>query len=401
MIIKYLDKYENSQIKKYKLWEICNFDRRFNGVTKEKQKTILNFKHISAKELREYTNEESGNVRLLSTGNYEGYTNLNLEDKNLNKGEVITIPTGGTASIKYHNGYFIDSGNILFSSSDDSKYNTKYIYYYLLEINYKVQLFFRGAGVQHPSMPDIIEFDIAIPPIDVQNEIVEVLDKFTELEAELEARTKQFEYYQKSLLGFKENKNIKWIKIEDLFNIRNGYTPSTKNSRFWENGTIPWFRMEDIRTNGRLLSDSIRKITKEAVKGKLFEPNSIIISTSATIGEYALINVPYLSNQRFTNLSLKEEFKDDLDMMFMYHYMYVVSEWCKKNITESSFASVDMASFRKLQIPIPPLEEQDYIVSILDKFSSLVNDIKEGLPAEIELRRKQYEYYRNKLLTFE
>ncbi len=205
-IDKIVNKLENDKMinfKKMKLWEICNFDRRFNGVEKEKQKVINKFKHISASKLKEYQNDVSGEVRLLSTGNFEGYTKYNKQDKNINCGEVITIPTGGTANLKYHKGYFVDSGNILLTSSI---VNLKYVYYYLTKINEIIQGFFRGAGVQHPSMPDILELDIPIPAMEVQNEIVEVLDKFSaleaELEAELEARTKQYEYYRNKLLTF-------------------------------------------------------------------------------------------------------------------------------------------------------------------------------------------------------
>jgi type I restriction enzyme S subunit len=80
--------------------------------------------------------------------------------------------------------------------------------------------------------------------------------------------------------------------------------------------------------------------------------------------------------------------------------MFVIDEWCKNNINISGFAGVDMPKFKSLKIPIPPLSEQNRIVEVLDKFDSLVNDISIGLPAEIEARRKQYEYYRGKLLTF-
>ena len=85
-------------------------------------------------------------------------------------------------------------------------------------------------------------------------------------------------------------------------------------------------------------------------------------------------------------------------MMYMYYYSFILSEWCKNNTNVSGFASVDMTRFRKLLIPIPPLSEQERIVGILDKFDALVNT---ELPAEIAARRKQYEYYREKLLTFE
>ncbi len=184
-----------------------------------------------------------------------------------------------------------------------------------------------------------------------------------------------------------------------MFRIKNGYTPSTNKKEFWENGLIPWFRMDDIRINGRILNNSIKKVTKEAVKdGQLFPANSIIISTSATIGEHALVTVPHLTNQRFTSLSLKDEFADLLNIKFLYYYFFIIDELCRKNVTTSNFASVDMSAFRNF--PIPPLEEQERIVAIMDKFDALVNDISQGLPAEIEARRKQYEYYKNKLLTF-
>lgn len=189
--------------------------------------------------------------------------------------------------------------------------------------------------------------------------------------------------------------------MSEIFEIKNGYTPSKAKPEYWTNGTIPWFRMEDIRTNGRILEDSIQHITPEAVKGgRLFPANSIILATTATIGEHALIIADSLANQRFTNLSIRKSLADELDMKFFFYYMFIVDEWCKNNTNTSGFESVDMVKFKKLQIPIPPMKEQQRIVTILDKFETLVNDISEGLPAEIAARRQQYEYYRDKLLTF-
>lgn len=189
--------------------------------------------------------------------------------------------------------------------------------------------------------------------------------------------------------------------MSEIFEIKNGYTPSKAKPEYWTNGTIPWFRMEDIRTNGRILEDSIQHITPEAVKGgRLFPANSIILATTATIGEHALIIADSLANQQFTNLSIRKSLADELDMKFFFYYMFIVDEWCKNNTNTSGFESVDMVKFKKLQIPIPPMKEQQRIVTILDKFETLVNDISEGLPAEIAARRQQYEYYRDKLLTF-
>ena len=189
--------------------------------------------------------------------------------------------------------------------------------------------------------------------------------------------------------------------MSEVFEMKNGYTPSKAKPEYWTNGTIPWFRMEDIRMNGRILSDSIQHITPEAVKGgRLFPANSIIVATTATIGEHALIIADSLANKRFTNLSIRKSLIDELDMKFFFYYMFIVDEWCKNNTNTSGFESVDMAKFKKLMIPIPPMAEQRRIVAILDKFEVLVNDISEGLPAEIAARRRQYEYYRDQLLTF-
>lgn len=88
-------------------------------------------------------------------------------------------------------------------------------------------------------------------------------------------------------------------------------------------------------------------------------------------------------------------------MMFVFYYCFILSKYCSENLNQSSFASVDMSKFYSFSFPIIPIEEQERIVSILDRFDKLCNDISEGLPAEIEARRKQYEYYRDKLLSFE
>ena len=191
------------------------------------------------------------------------------------------------------------------------------------------------------------------------------------------------------------------MKMNEVFEIRNGYTPSKAKKEFWEGGTIPWFRMEDIRQNGRILSDSILHITPKGVKGKgLFQANSFILATTATIGEHALIIADSLANQRFTNLSIRKSLENELSVKYVYYYFFVIDEWCKANTNVSNFASVDMSKFYNLLIPIPSISEQQRIVSILDRFDTLTTDLTQGLPAEIEKRRQQYEYYRDKLLTF-
>ena len=191
---------------------------------------------------------------------------------------------------------------------------------------------------------------------------------------------------------------VEYKELQEIFEAKNGYTPSKSNKNFWIDGIVPWFRMDDIRKNGTILSESLQQITEEAVKsGRLFPANSIIISTTATIGEHALITVPHLSNQRFTSLSLKPEFSKLLYMRFIYYYCFVLDSWCLANTNTSSFPSVNMTGFKRFKFPIPPLPVQQEIVTILDKFTKLEAELE----TELEARQRQYAYYRNSLLSFD
>ncbi|WRG79160.1 restriction endonuclease subunit S [Helicobacter pylori] len=359
-----------------------------------------------------------------------------------NDGENITIASRGEYAgfINYFNEKFFAGGLCYpYKVKDTNELLTKFLYFYLKtnEIQIMDNLVFRGS-IPALNKADIETLTIPIPPLEIQQEIVKILDQFSLLTtdllagipAEIKARKKQYEYYQNMLLDFNDiNQNHKDAKekltqktypkrlktllqtlapkgvefktLEEVFEIKNGYTPSKNNPEFWKNGTIPWFRMEDIRENGRILKDSIQHITPKALKGKkLFPKNSIIISTTATIGEHALLIVDSLANQQFTFLSKKANCNLALDMKFFFYQCFLLGEWCKNNTNVSGFASVDMTAFKKYKFPIPPLEIQQEIVKILDQFSLLTTDLLAGIPAEIKARKKQYEYYREKLLTF-
>ncbi len=191
---------------------------------------------------------------------------------------------------------------------------------------------------------------------------------------------------------------VDYYSLDSVFYIRNGYTPSKNDNQNWDNGHIPWFRLEDIRSSGRVLDDAIQHITEKGVKrGGVFPANSIILSTTATIGEHALITVPSLANQQFTYFVLKNEFENILNIKFFFYYMFVIAKWCKSNVNEGGFAIVSTNSLKKYEFPVPPLPVQEEIVSILDKFTALEAELE----AELEARTRQYEYYRNELLSFE
>lgn len=355
-------------------------------------------KTITAKSANE------GKIPVISGGQKPAY----YHSESNRDGKTITVAGSGAYA-----GYIMYWEEPIFVSdafsikTDESLLQIKYVYHFLLQNQQKIYAMKKGSGVPHVYPKDIGTLTIPIPPLSVQTEIVKILDALTaltsELTSELILRQKQYEYYREKLLSEEELEKVgfEWKTLDEIFHLKNGYTPSKGIKEYWENGSIPWFRMEDIRENGRILNTALQKVSESAVKGgKLFPANSIIIATSATIGEHALITIPFLANQRFTVLSLKPEYIDKFNIYFLYHYCFTLDDWCQKNTTMSSFASVDMNGFRRFPIPIPPLSVQTEIVKILDAFETLTNSITEGLPLAIEQSQKRYEYYRELLLNF-
>lgn len=162
-------------------------------------------------------------------------------------------------------------------------------------------------------------------------------------------------------------------RIEEIFEIRNGYTPSKAVKRYWEGGTIPWFRMEDIRENGGILADAIQHITPLAVKGTgLFEKNSIILATTATIGVHAMLIAEALANQRFTNFSIRKSLSDKYDSKFVYYAFFGIDEWAKKNTNSGGLLAVNMPLLLKQLFYAPTLPEQRKIASYFTHLDTLL-----------------------------
>jgi len=158
-------------------------------------------------------------------------------------------------------------------------------------------------------------------------------------------------------------------KVKDVFSLGNGYTPSKANSKFWDNGTIPWFRMEDIRENGRILADAIQHVTPKAVKSSgLFPAGSIIVSTTATIGEHALLIADSLANQRFTVFQTVNRWSW-LSANYLLYRFYGLGGWCRRNVNTGGLAAVSITDLQKYDIDFPTSEEER--TSIADFFTNL------------------------------
>ncbi len=253
---------------------------------------------------------------------------------------------------------------------------------------------------------------IPLPPLPVQREIVRILDAFSEyttelkkeLREELTMRKKQYEYYRDSLLLNNNNQNRVLLKSMVKKSCSGG-TPKKNNIEFYLNGTVPWLRTQDVKFNEIHEVNSF--ITEEAVNktsAKWIPENCVIVAISgATAGRCAINKIPTTTNQHCYNMEI-----DETKALYKYVYYCVCSQY-EELLSKKQGARGDLNStlILGIEIPIPypndrekSLEEQKRIVDILDRFDTLCNDISKGLPGEIEARQKQYEYYRDKLLTF-
>lgn len=165
-------------------------------------------------------------------------------------------------------------------------------------------------------------------------------------------------------------------RLRFVCEFRNGYTPSKANPDFWTNGTIPWYRMDDIRDTGRYLDEAKQYVTEEAVKGGgLFEAGSFILATTATIGEHAMLIVDSLANQQFTNLKIRKSLAQALNKEFFFYYLYVIDDFCKSSTRTATFPAMNMEDLRNFGVAIPPIEEQIKIVNYIDKKCGAIDKV--------------------------
>lgn len=265
---------------------------------------------------------------------------------------------------------------------DENKSNFRYLYYCMKNIKY-VPLDHTRQWIEKYS-----KFMIPLPSIKVQKEIVRILDEFTEKTTKLQEllhretilRKKQYEYYRDKLLTF--NDDIEWKNLSEIAEIGTG---SSNTNEEIENGKYPFFvRSQEVRSKNEYEYDETAIITSgDGVGvGKIFHYIE---------GKYAL-------HQRAYRIHIIDE--NVIPKYYFYYMKTTFLSYIEKTSFHSSVTSIRRPMLDNYAVPVPPLEEQKRIVNILDKFDALCNDITKGLPAEIELRKKQYEYYRDKLLTF-
>ena len=327
---------------------------------------------------------------------------------NLEKGDVLLsgIGTiGKVALVDIPTDNFNCSESVYLIKLYDTIINPKFFIHILR--SEKIQAYFhstsRGSTLKGIRMQDLKSLEIPVPPLEIQNEIVQILDKFTsleaELEAELEARRKQYEYYRDSLLL--ENKNAEWKTLSEIGTFERGRRFVHGDDR--EEGT-PCIHYGELYTYYGVWANEVKTHIDPNLKTKLrfADKNDVIIVGAGENNIDIGIAVAWLGDYKVAIHDACYIFRHNQNPKYISYLLrtYNYHLQIKKYVSEGKICSISAEGIGKAKLPFPSLEEQERIVSILDRFESLCNDITSGLPAEIEARHKQYEYYRDKLLTF-
>jgi type I restriction enzyme S subunit len=270
----------------------------------------------------------------------------------------------------------------------------KFIFYYLQSEYQLILSLKKEGGVPAVNKSDLEKLPIPIPPLTVQTEIVRILDTFTDLTAELTAeltsRKMQYNYYREQLLNFDEGE-VEWKTLGEVCRFINGR--AYKQPELLESGKYPVLRVGNFFTNGNWYYSDL-----ELEEDKYCDNGDLLYAWSASFGpkiwEGGKVIYHYHIWKVIPNISL-------IQKKFLFYLLAWDTESLKsEHGTGSTMMHIGKGSIEQRLVPIPPLEEQARIVSILDKFDTLTTSITEGLPKEIELRKKQYEYYRDRLLNF-
>ena len=285
--------------------------------------------------------------------------------------------------------------------------------YYILDGKYEeLRAISNGDGTRGGlSLKILAPYKIPVPPLPVQREIVRILDNFTELTTELTARKKQYEFYRDKLLTFdvlgEETSKVAWRTLGDIIvSLNTGLNPRQFFRLNTDDASNYYVTIREIQNGTIVFSDKTDRINDEALRlcnnRSNLEVGDVLFSGTGTIGETAVISEPPMNwNIKEGVYAIKPQ-KDVLDSRYLMYILRTdaLKTAIAKKVAGGTVKSIPMAEMRKLKVPVPSLAVQERLVNVLDNFDAICSDLNIGLPAEIEARQKQYEYYRDKLLTF-
>ena len=363
-----IEKYCPDGVEYKKLGEVCTFQRGTSLTSKNAIEGDIPVISGGQKPAfyHNVANREANSITVAGSGAYAGY--VSFWNKPIFAADCFTV------------------------NPDCSILLIKYVYHYLLNIQEKIYGTKKGAGVPHVHGKDIAKFLIPVPPLPVQHEIVRILDNFTsletELEAELKARRKQYEYYRDQLLSFKHlsggTDEVEWKTLPQISQNLDSKRKPIKSSRRVA-GMYPYYGASGI---------------VDYVEDYIFDGDFLLVSEDGAnlLARTSKIAFSISGKNWVNNHAHVLSFNDAVRRKFVEFYIENLD--LSRYISAGAQPKLTKDKLNSIPIPQPPYEKQQKIVSILDRFESLVNDISTGLPAEIAARRQQYEYYRDQLLTF-
>ena len=375
-----------------------------NGVEYVKFEDVVSYEQPSKYIVKSTNYNDEYNTPVLTAGQtfILGYTNEINGIYSASKENPVIIFDDFTGAFKWVDFSFkVKSSAMKILKVKYDKAMIRYIYHIMGHLNF--------TSDEHKRLwiGTYSQFKFPLPPIEIQQEIVQILDSFTSLTAELQARQKQYEYYRDQLLMFDVHgggtSEVQWKTLGELGKWSGGKTPSMAKSVFWDNGKIPWISSKDMKAS--TLSDTQDHITEVAIKDAsmtIFPKNSIAIVTRSGILKHTF-PVAYIPFETTINQDIKLlVVNNTVNPRYAFHLLQGNGKEILKK-TKKQGGTVDSLDFQRIlqyKVPVPPLPVQEKIVEVLDNFDAICSDLNIGLPAEIEARQKQYEYYRDALLSF-
>lgn len=389
------------------MWTLTTWDKKFNAVDRRKQPEVKKYRYLLANEMTPLI-IDGGDVKLLTTNLSDFWTTEEIVDYPVHEGNVVAIPWGGNAIVQHCNGKFVTSDNRIAVARDSNEIDMKFLYYFIQNNLLVLSSFYRGSGIKHPSMAKVLDWRIPVPPLDVQREIVRILDQFVQLEAELraelEVRKLQYAYCSESALTVDDDSRA--VSLGDAVSRiidHRGKTP-TKLGGDWSNEGHRVISALNMK-NGVVDDNDHHYIEDEIYARWMRQPlevGDVLLTSEAPLGAVAYVDreVDWAIGQRIFALRPRRGL---LDGRYLYHILRAgaVRKELMSRSTGSTVSGIRQAELVKLSLRLPSVPRQERIAEALDYFEQLTNGVTGGLPAELKARRKQYEYYRNKLLTFE
>ena len=326
---------------------------------------------------------------------YSGRTN----DYNVEANTIIVSQGGASAGfVNFVETKFWANAHCYYILPDETQVNNRFVYHFL-KMNQKYLMDFQhGAGIPALKSDKLTKLLIPVAPIKIQEKIVQILDKMTEyvteLTSELTSRKKQYSYYRDKLLSFEDEVyQVEWKKLGEVGKV--SMCKRILKNQTSDDGEIPFYK---IGTFGKVATSYISRELFEEYKLRFSYPKlgDILISASGTIGRTVVFNG---EDSYFQDSNIVWLEHDESQVLNRYlYYFYQMNPW--KVSDGGTISRLYNGNIEKTTIPVPSLEIQSRIVQVLDNFDTVCNDLNIGLPKEIELRQKQYEYFREKLLTF-